>query len=276
MIVQCQHCHLRHDLTGRPHGTSVSCRCGARLALPEKDLETVALTCPQCGGQADKNRARCQHCDSALATIRCASCFGMAFKGNVHCPHCGGSLDAPAVVTHETGREPLPCPRCRTDLDATVIDKTLIDACAPCGGVWLDHTAFETLLDGRKFTDLSAALNLPGWEVRQVPATPSEKDQLYVPCPVCEQLMHRRNYAKRSGIILDVCAAHGIWFDANELSRVFNYRIVDTEAASMRFKKENPGYQQTTRVIIREPERRSTGWAAGLEGLVGVLIDLFD
>lgn len=32
--------------------------------------------------------------------------------------------------------------------------------------------------------------------------------------------MNRRNYARRSGVIIDACKDHGIWFDADELPRI--------------------------------------------------------
>lgn len=41
----------------------------------------------------------------------------------------------------------------------------------------------------------------------------------YVPCPVCAQTMARRNFGRVSGIIVDVCASHGTWFDAGELDQ---------------------------------------------------------
>ncbi len=277
MIVQCQRCHLRHDLTGRPPGTDISCRCGAALNLAPAGGETVALTCPQCGGSADESLARCQHCDSALATIRCPTCFGLAFDGNVHCPHCGDSLASPAVVDHDTGRQPLPCPRCSTDLDAMVVDKTLIDACPDCGGLWLDHTAFESIVQSRQFSDLSSALNIPTWNRQENHFQASEKDALYVRCPVCEHFMHRRNYARRSGIILDVCAAHGIWFDANELSRVFNYRIVDGTSPSMRPDVNNLSTTSGStewidpEIFIRRNEQRTLSWGDGLSALAAFL-----
>ena len=279
MIVQCGRCHLRHDLSGRPPGTTVSCRCGAPLKIAPQGGETVALTCPQCGGQADKNLARCLHCDSALATIRCPSCFGLAFEGNVHCPHCGGSLASPLVVTHDNGREPQPCPRCRTDLDATVIDKTLIDCCSECGGIWMDHTAFETMIQNRRFTDLSSTLNIPGYQASPTQYQVSDKDSMYVRCPGCDHFMHRRNYAKRSGIILDVCAAHGIWFDANELARVFNYRVVDGtgETPSMRYKSEAGSLSDARKTIVIESRSQSRAytWVDGVEALTELLVDLF-
>ena len=45
----------------------------------------------------------------------------------------------------------------------------------------------------------------------------------YVPCPTCAKLMNRVNFGKQSGIILDCCAAHGTWFDADELRRVVEF-----------------------------------------------------
>ncbi|MCB1036418.1 MAG: zf-TFIIB domain-containing protein, partial [Acidobacteria bacterium] len=42
----------------------------------------------------------------------------------------------------------------------------------------------------------------------------------YRPCPVCGKLMNRQNYGRRSGIIVDRCGEHGIWFDHEELDRI--------------------------------------------------------
>jgi Zn-finger nucleic acid-binding protein len=42
----------------------------------------------------------------------------------------------------------------------------------------------------------------------------------YRPCPSCKQLMVRRNYAHASGVIIDLCREHGVWFDADELARI--------------------------------------------------------
>ena len=45
----------------------------------------------------------------------------------------------------------------------------------------------------------------------------------YLPCPVCGELMSRRNFADVSGVILDWCRGHGWWFDAHELERVIRF-----------------------------------------------------
>jgi Zn-finger nucleic acid-binding protein len=45
----------------------------------------------------------------------------------------------------------------------------------------------------------------------------------YVPCPECSQLMNRMNFARCSGVIVDVCKQHGTWFDRDELSRIVEF-----------------------------------------------------
>ena len=45
----------------------------------------------------------------------------------------------------------------------------------------------------------------------------------YVKCPECAQLMHRVNFAKCSGIVVDVCKGHGTWFDRDELQHIVEF-----------------------------------------------------
>jgi Zn-finger nucleic acid-binding protein len=45
----------------------------------------------------------------------------------------------------------------------------------------------------------------------------------YVPCPDCRQLMNRSNFARASGVIIDTCKKHGVWFDAEELPRIIGF-----------------------------------------------------
>ncbi|MFN2532153.1 MAG: zf-TFIIB domain-containing protein [Pyrinomonadaceae bacterium] len=45
----------------------------------------------------------------------------------------------------------------------------------------------------------------------------------YIPCPECSQLMNRVNFARCSGVVVDICKKHGIWFDCDELSRIIEF-----------------------------------------------------
>jgi Zn-finger nucleic acid-binding protein len=35
--------------------------------------------------------------------------------------------------------------------------------------------------------------------------------------------MNRTNYGRRSGVIVDICSAHGVWFDDGELARILGW-----------------------------------------------------
>ncbi|MGH7180265.1 MAG: zf-TFIIB domain-containing protein, partial [Tepidisphaeraceae bacterium] len=50
-----------------------------------------------------------------------------------------------------------------------------------------------------------------------------EGDWRYRPCPQCGQMMNRINFAGGSGIVLDICKPHGIWFDHDELRKIIEF-----------------------------------------------------
>ena len=45
----------------------------------------------------------------------------------------------------------------------------------------------------------------------------------YRPCPCCAKFMNRENYAHISGVVLDLCKEHGLWFDRDELRQVLAF-----------------------------------------------------
>jgi Zn-finger nucleic acid-binding protein len=91
--------------------------------------------------------------------------------------------------------------------------------CRACGGLWLDRSVFEALGTSRERQGaVLGALPAPA-----TPQTATLEVVQYRPCPACRQRMNRVNYAKRSGVVLDVCKEHGIWFDKDELRRVLAF-----------------------------------------------------
>ena len=46
-----------------------------------------------------------------------------------------------------------------------------------------------------------------------------EKQTGYKRCPSCLQLMNRTEILSRSGVVVDMCISHGVWFDKGELSQ---------------------------------------------------------
>ena len=97
--------------------------------------------------------------------------------------------------------------------------------CQKCGGFWIGLETLDRLLD-REAQQPQSAAPAPGPPPEPPPRSP------YRPCAVCGQLMVRRNFGRTSGVIVDVCGSHGIWFDAEELAHVMRWiRSGNLEAA---------------------------------------------
>jgi Zn-finger nucleic acid-binding protein len=181
-------------------------------------MQAQTLNCPNCGAAISSDAPQCRYCESKLATIACPSCFAMMFIGSKHCPHCG--VAAARAMAAELSV--LKCPRCRIDMSAITIVATAMRECERCGGLWVEVAAFEEICAHREQQSavLGAALPAPA---RQLPAATDSERISYAPCPQCGQLMNRVNFARCSGVIVDVCKGHGTWFDRDELSGIVQF-----------------------------------------------------
>jgi Zn-finger nucleic acid-binding protein len=180
-------------------------------------MEAQTLNCPNCGAAISSDSPQCQYCESKLATVACPSCFAMMFIGSKHCPHCG------AAAAQATAAElsVLKCPRCKVDMSSITLGTTAIRECETCAGLWVEVAAFEKISADREqqAAVLGAASPAPA---HQSPSGDPNKIR-YVPCPQCSQLMNRINFARCSGVIVDVCKGHGTWFDRDELSGIVQF-----------------------------------------------------
>ena len=180
-------------------------------------MEAKTLNCPNCGAAISSDSPQCKYCESKLATVACPSCFAMMFIGSKHCPHCG------AAAAQATAAElsVLKCPRCKTEMSSITLGAMAMRECERCIGLWVEVAAFEKICADREQQSavLGAALPAPA---RQSPGIDAEKIR-YVPCPQCSHLMNRINFARCSGVIVDVCKGHGTWFDRDELSGIIQF-----------------------------------------------------
>ncbi|MDQ1728747.1 MAG: hypothetical protein QOD33_872 [Pyrinomonadaceae bacterium] len=197
------------------------------------------------------------------------------FLGSKHCQHCGAAA-AVAEVSEAKDRK---CPRCRSELSSVTLGSTALRECDQCLGLWLDVATFEKVCADRE--QQSAVLGLaspaPTHAVRE---TSKVK---YVPCPECAQLMNRINFARCSGVIVDVCKGHGTWFDRDELSRIVAFIRGGGLAASR--DREKAEIQEARRQLAAEQtladnpmarfseddDRRLTGIASA-RGLLNFLL----
>lgn len=194
-------------------------------------MQAETLHCPNCGAASATDAHLCQFCGSRLATVACPSCFAMMFLGSKHCPRCGAAV----AVPENKGTENRKCPRCRGEMSFLTIGATAVRECEQCLGLWLDVAAFEKICADREQQSavLGTASPAPTHAVRETSKIN------YIPCPECSQLMNRINFARCSGVIVDVCKGHGTWFDRDELSRIVEFiREGGLEASRARDKAE--------------------------------------
>lgn len=158
----------------------------------------------------------------------CPSCTSLVANGSAFCSRCGaaqGEFQAP------TGHDGFVCPGCAQPMDVWAIESQLqtattagyrgseaqIHGCRGCGGAWVDRRTLNELIT-RARASSSIDPSLIQRRTMSMSAT-----VVYRRCPRCSHQMHRRNFARYSGIIVDECRGCGTYFDAGELEDVFAF-----------------------------------------------------
>lgn len=240
-------------------------------------MRAETLNCPMCGAAAETDAPQCEYCGARLATVACAFCFGLMFIGSKHCQRCG----AAAALRSDTAGSENHCPRCRTALQSLTLGATPLQECEQCSGLWVAVASFERICADREqqAAVLGAASPAPTHAVRETSKVN------YVPCPECSKLMNRINFARCSGVIVDVCKGHGTWFDRDELSRIVEFiRSGGLEASRAREKSEIEEERRRLnqdRLALAADRSSSLGWGeeqrltgiASARGLLKFLLD---
>lgn len=229
LIAGCPHCKRQYDATGRASGSLFHCYCGQVVTVPtpKDNFELTVVRCSSCGAAREGGAAACTYCKSDftlherdLNTI-CSQCANRISSKAKFCHSCGTRVSAQDTAGAVSDRE---CPACDEPhkMHSRQLGEHNISVleCDKCAGIWLNHSCFEVLQD--------AVLKLASEELQRVEtsvakeASPPTKFR-YRKCPHCSLMMARKNYGNRSGIILDVCPQHGVWFDQDELARILSW-----------------------------------------------------
>jgi Zn-finger nucleic acid-binding protein len=96
-----------------------------------------------------------------------------------------------------------------------------LNECSQCRGLWVPGTGFDVLVNRTLETRTDADASQPA-EPRVSGWNPARQNVEYRKCPDCDAFMQRRNYRKKSGVIVDTCT-HGTWLDADELERIAGF-----------------------------------------------------
>jgi len=167
-----------------------------------------------------------------------------------------------------------------------------VDQCGECFGLFFDPHEVETVLNKR--LSPTYEVDFPRLqEISEREGRPVTERVRYVPCPVCQKLMNRRNFGARSGVIVDECREHGIWLDAGELRQLMHWAKAGGQMVEeKRIKEEQKQAQRKRRRKRRElmaerqgrwrTQGRRGGFGGGfgdpfgsaLGGLVRAILDL--
>lgn len=281
ILQPCGSCARILDVSGIALGERARCVCGALSSVARATPFTArALVCSRCGGAFQAGATACPYCEAGIALEDrhlcgiCGRCSARLSSNAQFCPGCGLEVrDQSVKALPETSA----CPRCRAALRGrTVADRDLVE-CSSCGGLWLTPSVME---------DLCAHAEDVGAVRRAIAATPpptrpvDEEKVVYRPCVTCHQLMIRRNFGGTSGIIVDSCRDHGIWFDHTELVRVLEFtqkggldRAREREARRQKAEREQR-QENAAETLPREGGRDPWEHEVGLDDVASTLITL--
>lgn len=227
LLVACPECRRQYEAGKLRPGGRFRCGCGKVLRVKApKGRDAAVVRCSGCGAPREEGAAACAHCggdftlhERDLDTV-CPHCLTRVSDKARYCHCCGKALVAKSVAGE---RSRLQCPSCpgRPHLHSRRLGKEdfAVLECQLCAGLWIESRVFQELTQkAEEKQEIDAALLTPRRDGAEPPK--SRVKWSYRKCPVCGKMMQRRNYARRSGVIIDVCRSDGIWFDADELQRI--------------------------------------------------------
>ena len=242
LLTACPRCHRQYDVSGHSAGERWRCSCGGVVSVPAPaPHESAVVRCSACGGPRSGEELSCRYCGADFTVHErdldavCPQCSTRVSRRSRFCHDCGSPLlfvQAAASAAQAAGP---PCPACggghrlvSRGLGPLAAPPTAIAAiaeCPRCGGLWVEREVFEALAERSrqgKIEDFGPEPSAPP-TLSMPPAARAAGGPLYRPCAVCGALMNRRNYERKSAVIVDICRDHGVWFDLDELSRLLRW-----------------------------------------------------
>ncbi len=143
------------------------------------------------------------------------------------------------------------CPGCGQPLTWRSGGGAHYAACAGCGAVFLDRGSVPWALHNSKcWPELSES-------VAGLPTGAPDTRLRYLACPACGVAMARKNFQRVSGIIVDECLNHGIWFDPGELARALAFLREGGNQAMARFEANEQAHLASERARIHKIEAKT-------------------
>jgi len=270
-LVACGACGRQYDASHLAARSRFRCACGEIVAVPRfAAQDTAVVRCSACGAPREAGAAACAHCAADFTACEtdmhtlCPACMARISDRARFCHHCATPIRPQGEAGRATRRN---CPACgaAVRLSARSLGQQRVPLleCPRCAGLWLATAVFEQLAaQAEEVVSLEPAAGstpAPG-------GTPGTRGAAgYRPCPECGRLMHRRNYGRASGVLVDSCKDHGLWFDAEELGAVLRWiRRGGQARAEDRGQAERRHAKRQERIpLLREDRAGAAGEPAG-------------
>lgn len=222
-LVVCRSCHTQFDVT-TVDLPAFACPCGTMVQNARHlAVDAEIRRCGSCGAAVENTAAACTYCASPVVrdqrqlSLVCPECYARNVEATRFCTNCGVGFRPQPVQLGEDTRS---CPACEATMTTRTIAGIVVEECPQCSGLWIPDDGFDALVTRalavyreRPRADL-AAVRSPRDERR------FQSTVVYRRCPVCRNAMCRKNFARRSGVIVDWCGMHGTWLDADELEHI--------------------------------------------------------
>lgn len=211
----------------------------------------------------------------------CPSCFARISDHSRYCHSCGTAIVPEETAGSETEWD---CPVCgegRHLRGRAFAGGLSALECVRCAGLWLGVATFDLLLErargeGPPVADAVTTRAATAPATVQVPTG----GRIYRRCPVCAQWMHRWNFGRTSGVVIDRCHAHGVWFDAMELDGILRWvrkggELVERERRAAEERARAIAERFKVEPKVPEEYGNSGGYASSslLGGLIGLLFE---
>jgi Zn-finger nucleic acid-binding protein len=176
----------------------------------------AALTCTKCGGPLPAV--------AADAPTACAFCGTVSAPGPRVVEKVVDRVVERVVVRDAAGNPAaMPCLRCGQPLAEAQFGPSTVRQCRACGGVWIPVDAVDRL---RRASDD----DLRRWVAAGEMLALAQPQRGPLSCPVCQAALERVAMAETVHDV-DVCRAHGTWFDRTELLAFIDREKARREAA---------------------------------------------
>lgn len=221
-LVACPSCHAQFDVQDFTEA-ELRCHCGATVPnVVHAGVDVEVHRCGSCGALVAPDAERCDYCRSAIVrdekrlSLICPECYGRNADDSRFCTGCGVEFKPQVPVTEN---QSLTCPCCDCLMRVRGIGGVAVYECGQCLGLWVPGDHFDELVN--RAIEAQRAKPSHGLAVAKRPAAASAFGKVvYRRCPVCSGTMQRKNFGRRSGVIIDWCGQDGTWLDAEELPAI--------------------------------------------------------